>query len=105
MPLRIPAARRAEVLTFGVAGVGALAPLYMMFPGASERMASQTARWAPRWERNIGYFTPHVEKGIQRVTPPVARAVQRIDERLPLEKIALRVDSKIKKGIERVTKQ
>ena len=105
MPVRIPSARRTEVLTFGVAGLGAFAPLYMMLPGAEERLAKQTARWAPRWEKNLSFFTPHVERGIQRVTPPVARTVRKIDERLPLEKMAKRVDSNIKRGIERATRQ
>lgn len=49
MPIRIPAARRSELLTFGVGGIAAFAPLYMMMPGATERLASQTTRWAPRW--------------------------------------------------------
>ena len=105
MPVRIPAGRRTEVLTYGVAGVGAFAPLYLLFPGAEERLARQTARWAPRWERNISFFTPHVERGIQRVTPPVARTVKKIDEKLPLEKMAKRVDRNIKRGIERATRQ
>lgn len=49
MPVRIPAARSSELFTFGVAGVAGLAPLYMLMPGATERVASHTARWAPRW--------------------------------------------------------
>lgn len=49
MPVRIPKARSSEILTFGVGGLAAFAPLYMMMPGATERIASQTARWAPRW--------------------------------------------------------
>lgn len=49
MPVRIPRARSSEILCFGVGGVAAFAPLYMMMPGATERVASQTARWAPRW--------------------------------------------------------
>jgi len=101
MPVRIPAARRTEVLSFGVAGVGVFAPLYMLMPGAEERLAAQTARWAPRWERNIGYVTPRVERGIQRVKPPVERTVKKIDQRLPLEKVAKRVDTNIKKGLDR----
>jgi len=104
MPVRIPSARRSEILTFGVAGVGAFAPLYLMVPGAEERLAAQTARWAPRWERNIGFFTPHVERGIRRVTPPVARTVRSIDERLPLERVAKRVDGDIRRGIHLVTR-
>jgi len=105
MPVRIPSARRTEILTFGVAGLGAFAPLYMIFPGANERLATATARWAPRWERNLSFFTPHIERGVQRLTPPVARTVQKIDERLPLEKLAKKVDGNIRRGISRVTKQ
>lgn len=101
MPVRIPNARASEVLCFGAAGVGTLAPLYMMLPGAEERIASQTVRWAPRWERNIGYFVPPMERGINRVKPPVERAVQRIEQRLPLERFAKNVDSRIKRSIDR----
>lgn len=61
MPVRIPAARSSELFTFGVAGVAGLAPLYMMMPGATERVASHTARWAPRWlveqAPHLFYFT------------------------------------------------
>merc|ERR1739848_954694 len=70
------------------AGVGVLTPLYMIMPGAEERLSTQTTKWAPRWEKNISYFTPGVEKGVQRVEPPISRAVQRMDERLPLERMA-----------------
>ncbi|KAL1847653.1 hypothetical protein Daus18300_013886 [Diaporthe australafricana] len=101
MPVRIPAARSTELLTFAGAGAFVLTPLYMLMPGASERMATQTARWAPRWERNIGYFAAPVERTTQRITPPVERAVKRIDSRLPLGKVARGVDSRIKRGIDR----
>jgi len=101
MPVRIPAARRSELLTFGVGGIAAFAPLYMMMPGATERLASQTARWAPRWERNINYFVAPVERGTQFLTPPIERTVKRIDAKLPLEKAARTVDRRIKKGINR----
>ena len=85
----------------GAAGVGVLTPLYLIMPGAEERLAHQTAKWAPRWERNISYFTPRFERGVQRIEPPVSRMVQRIDEKLPLEKMAKRVDQGIKNGISR----
>lgn len=101
MPPRIPAARSGEVLCFGVAGIGAFAPLYFVLPGAEERLATQTARWAPRWERNIGFFVPSVERGIKRIEPPVSRTVRKIESRLPLERIAKNVDGRIKRGIER----
>ncbi|KOS23315.1 hypothetical protein ESCO_006633 [Escovopsis weberi] len=98
---RLPAARRSEVVCVGAAGVGVLTPLYLMMPGAEERMARQTAKWAPRWERNIGYFTPRAERTIQRIEPPVARAVQKIPEKLPLEKMAKGMERRIQKGIDR----
>lgn len=85
----------------GAAGVGVLAPLYMLMPGADERLASQTTKWAPRWEKNISYFAPPVERGMQRLEPPIARTVQKIPERLPLERMAKGVDSTIKAGIDR----
>lgn len=57
MPVRIPKARSSEMFTFGIAGVAGLAPLYMMMPGATERMATQTARWAPKWYVNTNPFS------------------------------------------------
>ncbi len=102
MPVRIPPPRTTEILCFGVAGVGAFAPFYVLLPGAEERLAAQTARWAPRWERNISLVTPQIARSIRTVTPPVARTVKKIDQRLPLEKVAKRIDSNIKKGIDRV---
>lgn len=96
---RMPGAKRSEVLCMGAAGVGVLTPLYLLMPGAEERLARQTAKWAPRWERNITYFTPPVERAVQRIEPSVSRAVQRVDNRLPLERMAKKVDSSIRGGI------
>lgn len=104
MPVRIPAARGSEKAIFGMAGVASLAPLYMMLPGAEERLASQTARWAPRWERSITRVAAPAERLVQRAEPRVARTVQRIDNRLPLERMALNVDGRIKRGIDRMGK-
>ncbi|KAF7563270.1 hypothetical protein G7046_g867 [Stylonectria norvegica] len=98
---RLPPARRSEIIVMGAAGVGVLAPLYFLMPGAEERLATQTNKWAPRWERNLSYFTPPVERGVQRLEPPVARMVQRVENRLPLEKMAKSVDSGIRSGIAR----
>ena len=103
MPLRIPAASRVEIFSFGAAGVTGFAPFYLMTPGGNERMHRQTDKWAPRWERNITFFKSPVERGIQRVTPPVARTVQRVEHRLPMDKIAQKTDRGIKKGIDRMT--
>jgi hypothetical protein len=105
MAPRIPAAKSTEVLCYGVAGLGAFAPIYFMLPGANERLAVQTARWAPRWERNITYFVPPVERGIKRVEPPVSRMVKRIERNLPLEKVAKNIDGRIRKGIEMFAKK
>ncbi|KAI0900742.1 hypothetical protein F4806DRAFT_166830 [Annulohypoxylon nitens] len=104
MPVRIPAARSTEIATFGFAGLAGFAPFYFMLPGAEERLAHQTARWAPRWERNISYFAPPAQRIAQRVEPRVERTVKRIDDRLPLEKMAKNVDRRIKHGIERFGK-
>jgi hypothetical protein len=100
---RLPGAKRSEVLIMGAAGACVLAPLYMIMPGADERMEKQTTKWAPRWEKNINYFTPPVEKGVQRIEPPVSRAVQRVEERLPLERMAKSMESGVKKGFEKFT--
>ncbi|KAL6849720.1 hypothetical protein ACO1O0_009263 [Amphichorda felina] len=98
---KLPSARRSEIFLIGAAGVGVLTPLYLIMPGAEERLANQTTKWAPRWERNINFFAPPVERGMQRIEPPVSRTVQRIDDRLPLERMAKGVDSKIRSGIAR----
>jgi hypothetical protein len=102
MPVIIPKASPTEIVSFGMAGVAAFAPFYMIMPGAEERMAKQTTYWAPRWERNITFFKYPVERGIQRVTPPVARTVQTIDRRLPLEKNMKRLDTRIKKNLDTI---
>ncbi|KPM37416.1 hypothetical protein AK830_g9143 [Neonectria ditissima] len=104
MPVRIPRlpqAKRSEIVIFGAAGVGVLAPLYLVMPGAEERLANQTNKWAPRWERNINYFASPVERGVQRIEPPVSRIVQRVEDRLPLEKMAVSVSTGIRNGIAR----
>ena len=105
MPVRIPKARSAEALTFGVAGITAFAPFYMILPGANERLASQTARWAPRWERNINFFVPAVKRGVRLVAPFIETTVKRIDQRLPLEKVAKNMDRRIRKSMDRFTGQ
>ncbi|TDZ34492.1 hypothetical protein C8034_v010163 [Colletotrichum sidae] len=101
MPPRIPATKASETICYGAATVGAFLPFYFMLPGAEQRLASQTTKWAPRWERNLSYFTPTAERGIKRVEPPVSRIVKRIDDKLPLEKMAKGIDKRIKNGIER----
>lgn len=101
MPVRIPAAKSTELLAFAGAGAFVLSPLYMMVPGATERVATQTARWAPRWERNINYFVSPVEKTTQRISPPIERTVKRLDDRLPLGLVARNVDRRIRWGIDR----
>jgi len=103
--VRIPLVRSPESLCYGVAGVGALAPFFYFIPGAEERLATQTARWAPRWERNISFITPSVQRSIKRVEPPVSRTVRKIENRLPLERVAVGVDSGIRRGIRRFSKQ
>ncbi|KAI0429148.1 hypothetical protein F5Y09DRAFT_268904 [Xylaria sp. FL1042] len=104
MPIRIPAARGSETAIFGMAGIASFAPFYMMLPGAEERLASQTARWAPRWERNISRLAAPAERFAQRAEPRVARTVKRIENRVPLEKMAQNVDRRIKRGIDRMHK-
>ncbi|KAJ0163714.1 hypothetical protein CTA2_2532 [Colletotrichum tanaceti] len=101
MAPRIPVTKSTETLCYGVATVGAFLPIYLMLPGAEHRLASQTTKWAPRWERNLSYFTPTAERGIKRVEPPVSNVVRRIDNRLPLERMAKGLDRRIKNGIDR----
>ncbi|PHH80634.1 hypothetical protein CDD80_637 [Ophiocordyceps camponoti-rufipedis] len=94
---KLPRARPSEMLCMGAAGVGVLTPLYLVMPGAEERLARQTTKWAPRWERNISFFTPPVERTVRRLEPPVARAIRRVEDRLPLESMAKRVDAGIRR--------
>jgi hypothetical protein len=105
MPLhripKLPKAKTSEILCIGAAGVGVLAPLYMIMPGAEENLAKQTTKWAPRWERNISYFVSPAEKTALRIEPPIARTMQNIDQRLPLEKMAKSLDKSIRAGIDR----
>ncbi|CAJ0552999.1 Ff.00g010770.m01.CDS01 [Fusarium sp. VM40] len=104
MPVRVPrlpAAKPSEIFCMGAAGVGVLTPLYLVMPGAEERLSNQTNKWAPRWERNLSYFIPPMEKGVQRIEPPVAKMIQRVEDRLPLEKMAKSVDKGIRSGIAR----
>ncbi|UKZ49245.1 hypothetical protein TrVGV298_003490 [Trichoderma virens] len=76
-------------------------PLYMAMPGAEERLARQTTKWAPRWERNINYFTSPAERTAQRIEPPIAKAIKKLDEKLPLEKMAKGMERGIQKSIAR----
>ncbi|KAH7324419.1 hypothetical protein B0I35DRAFT_161503 [Stachybotrys elegans] len=98
---RLPKANMSEIFFMGAAGVGVLAPIYLVLPGADKQLANQTEKWAPRWEKNISYFAPPVERGVQRLEPPVSRIVQRVDERLPLEKMAKGLEKGIRGSIER----
>ncbi|KAI2631765.1 hypothetical protein GGS21DRAFT_522989 [Xylaria nigripes] len=104
MPVRIPAARRSETAIFGLAGVASFAPFYMLLPGAEERMASQTAIWAPRWERSISRIAAPAERIALRAEPRTARTVRKVNEKLHLEGMAQGVDRRIKNGIHRVGK-
>ncbi|KAK4459222.1 hypothetical protein QBC42DRAFT_11053 [Cladorrhinum samala] len=101
MPVRLPAATRTEVFCVSAGGLSTLAPLYMMAPGAEERMARQTTKWAPRWERNITFFKSPVERGVQRISPPVARTVQKVQDKLHLEQAAKKTDRGIKAALDR----
>ncbi|KJZ75408.1 hypothetical protein HIM_05334 [Hirsutella minnesotensis 3608] len=105
MPLhrapKLPRARPAEIFCMGAAGVGVLTPLYLVMPGAEERLARQTTKWAPRWERNINYFVSPAERTVQRIEPPISRAVQRVESRLPLESLAKRLEGSIRNSIGR----
>ncbi|KAI1359872.1 hypothetical protein F5Y08DRAFT_63743 [Xylaria arbuscula] len=104
MPVRIPAARGSETAIIGMAGIASFAPFYMMLPGAEERIASQTVKWAPRWERSISRVAAPAERFCQRAEPRLARTVKRIESRVPMEKMAQNVDRRIKRGIDRMHK-
>lgn len=105
MPVRLPKAGRIEGVACATAGVVGLAPLYMMVPGAEERLAAQTLKWAPRWERNISYFASPAQRVAQRIERPVSKNVKKLDDKLPLERMALNVDRRIKSSVDRFGKQ
>ncbi|ROT36324.1 hypothetical protein SODALDRAFT_335426 [Sodiomyces alkalinus F11] len=105
MPLTMPlglAIKSGEAICYGVATVGGFAPFYFMYPGADQRLANQTAKWAPRWEKNINYVCPTTERAIKRVEPPVARAVRAVEHRLPLERMAKGVERRLRPRFERI---
>ncbi|KXJ97055.1 hypothetical protein Micbo1qcDRAFT_155809 [Microdochium bolleyi] len=104
MPIRIPKARSSEIATFGVAGVAGFAPLYMMMPGAEKRLADQTTKWAPRWEKNISYFAPPARIVAQRASPHVEKTVKKIDDKLPLEKITTKISNQTQRNFDRFEK-
>ncbi|KAI0136850.1 hypothetical protein BJ170DRAFT_33098 [Xylariales sp. AK1849] len=101
MPVRIPKAGATEGVAFVTAGVAGFAPFYFMLPGAEERLASQTLKWAPRWERNISHIAAPARHVAQRAEHPVGKTVRKIDDKLPLEKMAQNVDRRIKYGVDR----
>ncbi|VBB74083.1 Putative protein of unknown function [Podospora comata] len=102
MPVRIPAATRTEVFCMGAGGLSAFAPFYMIIPGAEERVARQTTKWAPKWERNITMFKSPVERGVQRISPPVARTVQKVEHKLHLEQAAQKTSRGISKSFDKM---
>ncbi|KIH92621.1 hypothetical protein SPBR_03361 [Sporothrix brasiliensis 5110] len=109
MPVRIPAAKATEVMSFGVAGVGAFAPIYMMLaPGAEETMARHTGYWAPRWEHVAQrYISPPMQHAVRtHVSPPVERTMQRMDKATNhhMTRAAQHVDRRIRNSIQRVQK-
>jgi hypothetical protein len=102
MPVRIPKAGATEGVAFATAGVVGFAPFYFLLPSAEERLAAQTMKWAPRWERRISYVATPAQRVAQRVEPRVAKTVQKVNDRIPLEKVAKRVDRNIEIGMDRL---
>ncbi|KAI9152008.1 hypothetical protein HJFPF1_09227 [Paramyrothecium foliicola] len=100
---KLPKAKASEVLFIGAAGLAVLTPIYLIMPGADDRLEKQTTKWAGRWDNGINYFTPPVERGVQRIEPPVSRTVQRLEDRLPLERMAKGCERTIQNTIDRFT--
>jgi hypothetical protein len=98
---KLPKAKASEALFIGAAGLAVLTPIYLIMPGADNRLEKQTSKWAPRWEQGTQFFVPHAEKNIQRLEPPVSRTVQRLEDRLPLERMAKATHRGIQNGIDR----
>ncbi|KAF8850431.1 hypothetical protein BDZ45DRAFT_602860 [Acephala macrosclerotiorum] len=76
---------RSTGLIVGLAGTASAAPLLFFLPGAEERIATQAAKWGPRWTRGFAHMErgvqhsasriePRVQKGVKAVEPPLKRA-------------------------------
>ncbi len=86
----LPAARsfsRSKGAIGGVAITASAAPLLFFLPGAEERIAAQSAKWGPRWNRAFSHLTPRMERGVARVEPRVQRGVRVVEP--PLKGAAL----------------
>lgn len=101
MPVRIPKAGATEGVAFATAGVIGFAPFYFLLPSAEARLAAQTQKWAPRWERQISYLAPPAQRVAQRVEPRAAKTIERVNK-LPLEKVAKGVDRRLEHGMDRL---
>ncbi|KAI4599095.1 hypothetical protein KJ359_002052 [Pestalotiopsis sp. 9143b] len=100
MPVRIPKARASEGFAFATAGVVGFAPFYFMLPSAEARLASQTQKWAPRWERSVSFIASPAERVAQRVEPRVSKNIQKLDNKLPLERMSKAVGRRTQNGFD-----
>jgi hypothetical protein len=86
----IPVARsftRSPGFIGGVAVTASATPLLMFIPGFEERLASQAAKWGPRWNRGFSKISPHVERHAAKVEPHMQKGVKIVEP--PLKKAAL----------------
>lgn len=103
------APRITELLTYLTATTTAFAPIVFLLAGppAQERLATQTARWAPRWERSISRVAPHVERNAVWVGARVERAVKGTEHiwRPRVERVAKGLEGSIRSGVDRVKRE
>lgn len=78
----LPAARtfnRSPGLVGGVAVTASTVPILFFLPGFEERLASQAAKWGPRWTRGFAQVTPRIERGAARVDPRIQKSVKTVE--------------------------
>ncbi|KAE8443229.1 hypothetical protein EG329_002097 [Mollisiaceae sp. DMI_Dod_QoI] len=88
---------RSTGLIVGLAGTASAAPLLFFLPGAEERLATQAAKWGPRWTRGFAHFERGVQHGASRMEPGVKKGVKVVEP--PLKRAALAIDRNIKANI------
>lgn len=102
MPIKLAIVKSGEAICYGAATLGGFAPFYFIYPGSDQRLADQTAKWAPRWEKNIHYVCPTTQRAIKRVEPRLANTVRAVEHRLPLERMAKSMERHLRPPFERI---
>lgn len=80
--IMLPQARsvtRSRGLFVAVAGTASASPLLLFVPGFEERLASQAAKWGPRWNRGFSHLTPRIEKHAMKIDPKMQKGVKMVE--------------------------